>query len=180
MTRIELATGEIVEAPAGYIAQMLADQQADAQARLRSHLHAMVAQERQGELDLTDAPPDLVTLAINAERDRRIAQSFVFNGVRFDLDPASKARVTGAATLAGFAMAAGAPAGWLHWHGGPDPFVWIAADNSLVQMDAPICFAYGQAAALHESRHVFCAAALKNAGAVPTDWATNEGWWGGG
>jgi hypothetical protein len=179
MTKIALATGQIVDAPTGYIAQMLADQQIDAHARMHAHVREMQAEGRQREIDLTDYPADLISRVVNAERDRRIAQTFVFQGVRFDLDPASKARVTGAATLAGFALAAGAAAGWLHWHGGTDPFQWIAADNSRVPMDAQTCFAYGQAAAMHESRHIFRAAALKSARPLPVDWASDAVWWGG-
>ena len=74
--------------------------------------------------------------AVNAERDRRMTATFAFAGKRYDCDAQSLARITGAATLAGFAMGAGAKAGNLRWHEGKVDFTWIAADNSLITMDA--------------------------------------------
>lgn len=115
--------------------------------------------------------------AVTAERDRRIAAGFLFGGRRFDFDPMSKQRITGAATLAGFAMGQGAGAGNLLWHGGVHSFTWIAGDNGLVTMDAPTCFAFGQAAAAHESAHIFAARALKDRPeGVPEDFAADR-WW---
>ena len=114
---------------------------------------------------------------VNAERDRRIADSFVFGGVAYDNNEQSKARITGAATLAGFAIVNGAQPGDLRWHGGATDFSWITADNSIVTMDAQTCFAFGQAAASHEKDHVFAAKALKVLGPIPADYATNEAYW---
>lgn len=114
---------------------------------------------------------------VNAERDRRIARGFLFQGRLFDFDEASKQRVTGAATLAGFAMSQGALPGNLLWHGGVSPFAWIAADNGLVVMDAQTCFAFGQAAAAHETAHIFAARVLKTAPeGVPADFRDDR-WW---
>ena len=114
-------------------------------------------------------------IELNAERDRRIKAGFVFQGVWYDFDAVSKARVTGAATLAGFAMGAGAQAGNYFWANPSEGFAWIATDNSVVPMDAPTCFAFGQAAAAHESAHVFAAFALKALG-VPEDFADDTYW----
>jgi hypothetical protein len=101
---------------------------------------------------------------VNTERDTRIRSPFTFNGTPFDYDAESQKRITGAASLAGFAMTLGGKLpGDLLWHGGDTPFTWIAADNSLVQMDAPTTFALGQAAAAWESAHIFVARALKDA-----------------
>ena len=112
---------------------------------------------------------------VNAERDRRLRAGFTFNGVRFDFDAVSQARVTGAATLAGFAVAAGAQAGDFFWANQEQGFAWIAQDNSVVPMDAPTCFAFGQAAAAHESGHVFAAFAMKAAG-IPDSYTDDEHW----
>ncbi len=117
-----------------------------------------------------------IAAAITAERDRRIAAGFTHNGVNYDFDEASKSRITGAATLAGFALSSGALAGDLLWHGGTQPFVWVAADNSLVSMDAQTCFAFGQAAAAHETRHIFWARALKDADPIPEDFTNDIHW----
>lgn len=114
---------------------------------------------------------------VNHERDRRIHAGFVFGGKTYAFDPSSKQRVTGAGTLAGFAIAAGAQPGDMLWHGGQQPFRWIADDNSLTEMDAQTCFAFGQAAAAHEEAHIFAARAIKDMTPIPADYATNESYW---
>ena len=114
-------------------------------------------------------------LLIHAERDRRIALGFDFMGKRYDFDVEAKSRITGAATLAGFAMGAGAQPGNLFWHGGAYPFVWIAHDNSLTEMDAPTCFGFGQAAAAHETMFIFASRSLKDLGMVED--FTDDVWW---
>jgi hypothetical protein len=113
---------------------------------------------------------------INRERDRRIAERFVFRGQHYDFDAVSKARLTGAATLAGFAIAQGVSPSDRFWHGGQDPFAWIAADNSIVVMTAPDTFALGQAAAAHEAAHVFAARAIKDCDPRPADWFEDARW----
>jgi hypothetical protein len=122
------------------------------------------------------APATPTSDQINTERDRRVAGRFTFQGKEYDFDPASKQRVTGAATLAGFAIAQGSPVGYTLWHGGTSPFVWIAKDNTLSVMDAQICFAFGQAAAAHETLHIYAARQIKNMATVPLDY-TNDTYW---
>lgn len=114
---------------------------------------------------------------VNAERDRRIHAGFSFSGKTYAFDPSSKQRVTGAGTLAGFALAAGAQPGDMLWHGGQQPFRWIADDNSLTEMDAQTCFAFGQAAAAHEEAHIFAARAIKDMDPIPADYATDDTYW---
>lgn len=127
--------------------------------------------------DLEDAPVYHPTSEdVNTEASRRIAAGFEFQGKMYDYDDRAQKRITGAATLAGFAAGAGAPAGFLHWHGGGDPFAWIAMDNSLTEMDAPTCFAFGQAAAAWESAHVFAGRALKDMHPIPADFASDQYW----
>lgn len=122
-------------------------------------------------------PPQPITASeVNAERNRRLRAPFTFAGHAFDRDPTSLQRITGAATLAGFAMAAGAQAGNLFWHGGESPFAWIAADNSIVTMDAPTCFAFGQEAAAVETRLIFAARAVKAMDPIPADYADDIHW----
>jgi hypothetical protein len=113
---------------------------------------------------------------VNTERERRVRGGFIFNNTLFDFGDEAKARISGAATLAGFALGAGSPDGYLRWHQGTDDFAWIAADNSLMTMDAKTCFAFGQAAATHDSKHVFAARELKNMEPIPEDFRDDK-WW---
>jgi hypothetical protein len=113
---------------------------------------------------------------VNAERDNRIASGFQFNGKSYSMDSESKARIIGAATLAGFAMAAGKGAGDYRWHGAVTDFAWIADDNSLNPMDAPTCFEFGQAAAAWETKQIFLARAIKQMNPIPYDYKSNSYW----
>jgi len=121
-----------------------------------------------------ESPPSVE--AVNEERDRRLQLDFEFQGVMFQRDDVSMKRITGAASLAGFAMGQGAVAGNYLWHGGPNPFTWIASDNSLIQMDAPTTFAFGQAAAAIETSIIFAAKTLRETNPIPTDY-TNDAYW---
>lgn len=120
--------------------------------------------------------PPVTSQRVNAERDRRIATRFVFNGNSFDFDQASKVRVAGAATLAKFAIAAGAQPGNLRWMSPDADFIWIAANNEMVSMDAATCSAFGDAAAAHERAHIFASRALKDADPIPADYADDAYW----
>ena len=114
--------------------------------------------------------------SVNAERDRRIAAGFYYGPHKFDWDDATKARVTGAAASAGFAIGAGAVAGDYYWHGGTTPFGWILQDNSVLPLDAQGMFAVSQAAMAHEAAHVFAARAIKEAAVKPSD-LTDDALW---
>ena len=102
--------------------------------------------------------------------------TITFGGKVYATDEASLARITGAATLAGFAMAAGATTGNLRWHGGATDFAWIAEDNSINTMDAPTVFAFGQAAAANETAHIFAARAIKNIDPIPANYTDDALW----
>lgn len=114
--------------------------------------------------------------AVNDERDRRIFSGFVFQGVRFQSRLEDQKRIAGAGTLAVMAIVLGAKAGDYRWHGGDEDFSWIAEDNSLVKMDAQTVIAFGQAAANHESLHVFAARSLKELDPIPADFADDKYW----
>ncbi|KQW30747.1 hypothetical protein ASE36_00130 [Rhizobium sp. Root274] len=113
---------------------------------------------------------------VNGERDQRIAAGFTFNGVHYDFDSRAKANISGAAQLAFMAIVAGAEAGDPIWNGGVDPFKWIAADNTLVTMDAQTVVEFGRAAAQREQAHIFAARALKDFDPIPLDY-TDDGYW---
>lgn len=120
--------------------------------------------------------PVITSQEVNQERDRRIASGFVFKGKLFDFDEASKQRITGAAALAGFAIATGKQRGDLLWHGGVDPFSWITHDNSTTQLDAFEMFTLGQEAAKHETIHIFAAREIKNQSPIPTNYQEDMYW----
>jgi hypothetical protein len=127
-----------------------------------------------GELVLSPKP--VTSVEVNAERNRRIFSTFSFGGELYDCDKDSLARITGAATLAGFAVGAGSPVDYYLWHGGATPFVWITNSNSLTQMDAQTCFAFGQAAAVHQSDHIFSGDALKRQNPIPLNYTDDSHW----
>jgi len=130
-----------------------------------------------GPVKPIEPDPVYTNADVNRERDRRTHAGFTFNGKLYQFDPDSKARVTGAATLAKFAVVAGKQAGDLRWMNPNADFSWIAADNSLNTMDAPTASAFGDAAAVHEQRHIFAARALKAMDPIPADYATNNAFW---
>jgi hypothetical protein len=114
--------------------------------------------------------------SITGYRDELIAQGFLFNDTMFDSRPEDQKRISGAALLAFMAVTQGAQANNYLWHGGTEPFSWIAQDNSIVQMDAPTVIAFGQTAAEHERAHIFAARALKDMDPIPEDWANTAYW----
>jgi hypothetical protein len=113
---------------------------------------------------------------VNRERDRRTHAGFMFQGKLYQFDPDSRSRITGAATLAKFAIAAGKQPGDLRWINPAVDFSWIAADNTLTTMDAQTCSAFGDAAAVHEQRHIFAARAIKAMSPIPLDYADAKYW----
>lgn len=122
-----------------------------------------------------DEPPLTISREqVNAERDRRIEANFVFEGRPYQFDEMSKQRITGAATLAGFAIGKGAPEGYLRWADADNDFVFISAEDVFIPMDAHTCFAFGQAAARHETAHIFAASAIKKA--MPEDYEDDRYW----
>lgn len=114
--------------------------------------------------------------AISAERDRRLALDFAFQGVMYQRDSKSLQRIAGAAQMAALAVAAGAQPGDLHWHGAEPPFGWIASDDSVTPMDAPTVIAFAKAAAARETALIFAARALRQMDPVPEDFAQDR-WW---
>lgn len=121
-------------------------------------------------------PPSPTPDQVDAERDRRLAGTMTFMGVEYDVDQKSLARITGAATLAGFALAAGAQPGNFLWHGGSEAFTWITADNTLVQLDAQMTLNLGKTAAANETLHIFAARALKDMSPIPADYTADAYW----
>lgn len=125
----------------------------------------------------SDAPPAPVTRAqVDAERDRRTAETFTFNGKLFQLDEKSIGRITAMGADARFAMAAGAQAGDYLWADPTAPFGFIATDNSIMLMDAQTMADFANAAKLWVSRHTFAGLTLKSQTPIPVDFADNKHW----
>ncbi|MDQ0135674.1 hypothetical protein J2T08_003595 [Neorhizobium galegae] len=120
---------------------------------------------------------------VDAERDRRIAAGFTFEGVLYQADEEARENIMGAHKAASDAMMLfGAEAGNLAWQQLLDPhapaeFKWIAADNSRVSMDAPTVLRFGYAALGHKSRHIFAASDIKSMSSIPSDYASNPAYW---
>ena len=145
-------------------------------------LHALTASAKQLEAHLLtgnyvtgDEPPVSVSREqVNAERDRRIEENLVFDGDPYQFDEMSKQRIAGAATLAGFAIGRGVPEGSLRWANPDNDFVFITSEDKFVPMDAHKCFAFGTAAAQHETAHIFAASSLKKT--MPLDYKDDKYW----
>ena len=126
---------------------------------------------------ITRSNPAPTSDDVNKERDRRLRQ-FVFGGVVYDFvdDKGSAENISGAATLALAAIISGASSGNYRWADANQDFVWIAADNSAVRMDATTCLDFGKHAADWKARHIYAARTLKNLGTIPADYAADARW----
>lgn len=113
---------------------------------------------------------------VSKERDRRLKADFEFNGKMFQRDDKSLDRITGAATLAGFAIGNGAQPGDLRWANPDRDFGWIASDDTVVPMDAQTCFQFGQVAASIETSIVFAAKSLREMNPIPENFTDDKYW----
>lgn len=123
-------------------------------------------------------PPDQKPLSgddVDRERDRRMT-TFVFQGVAYDFDSASRENIQGAFVIAQGAVLAGKAQGDLRWFSPSYDFKWIAQNNTLTSMDAQTMLAFGIAAAAWKSAHIFKARALKDIHPIPPNY-TDSSWW---
>ena len=113
---------------------------------------------------------------VDFEREIRIDRGFIFNGKLFQSRQQDRENIQGAASAASIAIGSGVPADSLRWHGGDSDFMWIAADNSLIAMDAQTVIAFGLKALQHKMEHIFAGFALKNATPIPVDYEDDAYW----
>ena len=140
--------------------------------------HATEAQRAAAAQALSTYDPAAPTPEdVDAERDRRLAR-LTFAGKVYDFVDAngSETNIAGAATLALAAIVSGAQPGNLRWANPAVDFVWIAADNALVPMDAQTCLTFGAAAADWKARHIYAGRVLKNLQSIPSDYAADARW----
>lgn len=131
-----------------------------------------------GEL-VTELPPLPAPSSrdVNAERDRRISAGFTFGGKPYDFDMKAKTNISGAAQMAFMAIVTQpALATSSMWNGGQQPFSWIAADNSAVEMTAQTVIAFGRAAAGHEQSHIMAGRLIKDMTPIPDDFKDDSYW----
>lgn len=113
---------------------------------------------------------------VDGERDLRLASNFEFQGTLFQSRPIDRERITEAAQLAFMAVASGIKPGDLRWLDPEQDFTWIAADNTLVPMDAPTVVAFAKAMAARTQALVLAGRRLKDMDVIPSDY-TDDKWW---
>lgn len=121
--------------------------------------------------------PDPITSAqVDAERDRRTNAGFIFKDKLIQSRDSDRENVSGAAQLAFMAIVGGAQPDDYRWSDPDTPFQWIAADNTLLTLDAKDTVAMGRAAAATKQSLIFKARDLKNMSPIPLDY-TDDKWW---
>lgn len=109
---------------------------------------------------------------VNAERDRRLGQGFVFRGVRYDHNPT----IASFALMASTAIAGGVEAGDLKWHGDDTAFAWIAFDGTAHTMDAHEFLAFSMTETMARNRLFRAARRLKDMIPTPEDYESDDHW----
>jgi hypothetical protein len=115
--------------------------------------------------DYDNSPPPYTSVDVDTERLRRSQLGMTFDGEFYQtratqLNP-DQTNIHGMATAALAALASGATEGDLRWQDPDTDFVWIAEDNTLVEMDAYKMAAFGSALGIFLKRLTFAAAAIK-------------------
>lgn len=117
----------------------------------------------------------LMSARVNDERNRIIDSGITFEGKQYQTDADSRENIAGAAQLAALAIAAGAKAGDYEWDGSRENFVWIAADNSVVPMDAQTVIAFARAVAEFKKHCIMRGYAVKQNIAAAADHSELDG-----
>ena len=171
----EVADGTSDRISPAFIAEWKLEADPPTEARLqelydihKDALDAIVEQRRIS--DLLDA--------IDAERDRRIADGFLFEGVLYQSRPGDIDKISRWAASARSAIEAGAASGDYRWHGQDYDFAWIAADNTTHRLDASAMVALGEAVLTHEQAHILAARTIKDMDPIPEGYSNDSHWQG--
>lgn len=149
----------------------------------RNRIRQLIAQwESAGNTIPPYMLPGPTAADVDTERDRRIADGFYFQGVKYQSRTSDRENIAGAKSAASDAVALGAPTGDYAWQqlldpGAPAVFAFIAADNSVHPMDAQTVVQFGYTALAHKQGLIFSARTLKNMETLPADYATNDSYW---
>jgi len=141
---------------------------------------AYLAWVAEGNTALEPDPQAPIKEDVNAERDRRTEAGVPFE-VRgqmhvFDFNQMGKDNITGAATLAKFAILKGAQPGDYRWANPNTDFTWITQANEKVLMDAHETSALGDVAAGWTTKHIYIARSIKDMNPIPADYADDKYW----
>lgn len=121
--------------------------------------------------------PGITPDVVDAERDRRIAAGFTFEGVLFQTERTiDRESIMGAVSTSLAAIVGGAKKGDLRWAGGDEDFFWIAADNSRVPMDAQTTQQFARGATEFRAKLMVACSTLKAMTPIPEDF-TDDKWW---
>jgi hypothetical protein len=124
-------------------------------------------------------PPGLTAAEVDAERDKRIASGFIFNGNKFQSRPNDLQNIQGAVSAANVAVISGAQVGNNNWADPSTPFAWLNASNQPIVMDAHTFGQLGMAVMAHKSFFIWKGREIKDAllaGNPPAD-VTNDAIW---
>lgn len=132
---------------------------------------------------LTNQPPirpdPIITPEqVDAERDRRIAEGFIFDGVMYST--ATQDQRNDIADMVAISLSAitlgGAQPGQMDWVQEGVPFAWAAADNTEIPMDAQTCHEFTMAASKRKMLFIGAAIRLKQQSPIPLDYASDFFW----
>jgi len=160
-----------LRSPAGEVYAFALDGSEDA--FIPSGLLGMTAEEVELHINPVRQP---TAADVDVERDRRMTAGFEFQGTLFQSRPSDHENIIGAAQLAFMAVAGGAKPGNLRWSDSNQDFTWIAADNSLVPMDAPTVVDLGKAVIARKQALIHAGRQLKDMETIPGDYADGK-WW---
>lgn len=119
---------------------------------------------------------DMLMLAVDSERDRRLYAGVLFEANMYDSDALSRQNVSDAGRLAFMSVMGGSLAGDLRWATADQDFAWITAANTKVLMDAPTMVNLSRAMVASKNNLTMAARSLKDMPTIPADY-TNDKWW---
>ncbi len=120
-------------------------------------------------------PASLITSdMINAEKERRIALGFEFDGLIYQADPTSIRNINGASTGALITKGSGIDGATTMWAAGGTEFSWISANNTKVPMSPDMVLSFGMTALAHVDAHTKAARILKDNPAA--DYTSDAQW----
>ncbi|WP_129792565.1 DUF4376 domain-containing protein [Sphingosinicella sp. CPCC 101087] len=151
----------------------------EARAPLLTIVSGAWTEQERAAYGIVMAEPQLVPtpLLVDVERDRRVYSGITFAGMRFQTREQDLRNIDTTLTfaMAALAQGGGQPEDYF-WHGGDQPFVWIAEDNTLVPMDAATFASFAAASTWRRADHILAARTIKDMNPIPADF-TDDSYW---